>query len=89
MNVERELDTKQRKGKKDKDPITLKAYKYNNSYNPTVLSTCPVVPKHHRTFGTPTIFEQVSAENNRQQTSGDSDFQRARSAQRDRIVVDP
>jgi hypothetical protein len=34
-----------------KDPITLKAYKFRDKFAPLVTSTCPLVPKHHRTFG--------------------------------------
>ena len=34
-NVDRKMDTRQKKGKKDKlDPVTLKALKYNNSFLP-------------------------------------------------------
>ena len=44
------------------DPVTINSYKYNGLFNPHVLSTCPTLPKHHRTFGRPNIYESVSAE---------------------------
>lgn len=49
------------------DPVTLKAFKYNDCYDPTVTSTCPIVPKHHRTFGKPSIYENVSQKVQREQ----------------------
>ena len=44
------------------DPVTINSYKYNGLFNPHALSTCPTLPKHHRTFGRPNIYESVSAE---------------------------
>lgn len=54
--VERDLDTNPVRGKDlNLDPITYKAYKLHNSFEPIAVSTCPIVPKHHRTFGRPSI----------------------------------
>jgi hypothetical protein len=39
------------------EPVTLKAFKYNNMFNQVVSSTCPMLPKHHRTFGRPNLYE--------------------------------
>lgn len=58
-NIERNLDSNSLKPDID-EPITLKAYKYNNLFNQNISSTCPIVPKHHRTYGRPSLYEQVS-----------------------------
>ena len=44
------------------DPVTINSYKYNGMFNAKVLSTCPTLPKHHRTFGRPNLYESVSQE---------------------------
>ena len=44
------------------DPISLKGYKYNKSFNPQLSSTCPCVPRFHSTFGRPSLYEEVSEE---------------------------
>ena len=55
------MDTKQKKSRKQKmDPLNYKAYRYCDSFNPVAISTCPIVPKHHRTFGEPSTTESVS-----------------------------
>jgi len=55
----RELDTRELNAEKD-NPVTLKAYKYRNKFSSQVSSTCPLMSKHHRTFGRPSLYEQVS-----------------------------
>ena len=68
----------------------MKGFKYNNSYDPQVISTCPVVPKHHRTFGKPSVYEQVSAEVERESSNPGHGSKRAKSmiTLRDKILVD-
>jgi hypothetical protein len=48
--------------KKEIDPITLKSYKYNDRWCPLTSSTCPMIPKYHRTFGKKGLFESVREE---------------------------
>lgn len=60
-------DTNPIKGKSvSVDPVTFKAFKIHNSFNPLVISTCPIVPKFHRSFGRPPVNEPVSKENERE-----------------------
>ena len=44
------------------DPVTLKAYKYGGLFRQHTTSTCPLVPKYHRTFGRPNLYESVQEE---------------------------
>ena len=85
-------DIRPNKGKNlaDSDPVSFKAYKLRNTYDPLVMSTCPIVPKHHRTFGRPSIFEHVSKENERERDVPRINFKRMQSLlnMRDRIHVD-
>jgi len=65
--VERDLDTDPIRGKGiSSDPVSFKAFKLKNTFDPIVISTCPIVPKHHRTFGRPPLIEEVSTENQRE-----------------------
>lgn len=50
-NVIRELDVAQNIGFEETDPITVKAFKHKNVFDPQAISTCPLISKHHRTFG--------------------------------------
>ena len=50
-NIIREMDSVQKLGDNELDPVTLKAYKLKNRFETSAISTCPLVPKHHRTFG--------------------------------------
>jgi len=47
------------------DPVSFKAYKLRNKFETQAISTCPLVPKHHRTFGQKIGPESVSAETDR------------------------
>ena len=62
--VERDLETTpiRGEGSENIDPLTFKSLKLKNGFNPKVFSTCPIVPKFHRTFGKAKIYESVSAE---------------------------
>lgn len=90
--VDRELDARTIKGKNviDCDPVTFKSYKLRNSFDPVVMSTCPIVPKHHRTFGRPSIYEHISKEREREQELPEINFKRMQAllAMRDRVHVD-
>ena len=52
------------------DPVSLKGYKYNKQFNPRLTSTCPCVPKFHSTFGRQTLYEDLSAEMERNNLGG-------------------
>ena len=49
-----------------------------------------MVPKHHRTFGRPSVYESQSAETEKTHSDPDVDFKRAKSmiTRRDKITVD-
>ena len=65
--VERDYEKGQIRGQYRGDNLVdFKSYKLKNSFDPQVLSTCPIVPKHHRTFGRPTVYEPQSTENARE-----------------------
>ena len=88
--MERELDTSAVRGiNLNPDPITYKAYKYNHSFEPIAVSTCPIVPKHHRTFGRPSMQERISAQINKERAP-EVNFDRMKSllTMRDRLHVD-
>lgn len=73
--------------KKD-EPVTLKAYKYNNKFSQSVSSTCPIVPKHHRTFGRPSLYEKVSDSiDHRTQPDFLKSIKDSLTIKRDRLVV--
>lgn len=61
INLNRKLDHLEHDKFHD-DPVTINCYKYNGLFNPHVLSTCPMLPKYHRTFGRPNLYESLSAE---------------------------
>lgn len=86
------MDTQAIRGKavEDSDPVTFKAYKLRETYDPLVMSTCPIVPKHHRTFGRPSIYEHVSRENEMERDVPRANFKRMQSLlnKRDRVHVD-
>ena len=53
------------------------------------MSTCPIVPKHHRTFGRHAKDEKVSSENEKEHTP-EINFDRMKSllTMRDRLHID-
>ena len=61
ININRKLDNDTR-NPGESDPVTINCYKYNGLFNPSVLSTCPTLPKHHRTFGRPNLYESMTKE---------------------------
>lgn len=70
------------------DPVTINCYKYNGMFNPKVLSTCPMLPKYHRTFGRPSLYESMSEEMDRKTNLlHASDEMKSFVVKRDRIVV--
>jgi hypothetical protein len=84
------MDTNPVKGKDlNLDPITYKAYKLKQSFEPIAVSTCPIVPKHHRTFGRPSLKERVSTESEKEHIP-EVNFYRMKSllTMRDRLHVD-
>ena len=71
------------------DKVTLKSYKYDGKFNPKTTSTCPMVPKHHRTFGRPNLYETVSQEMDRKSNpSHRISEMESLIVKKDRIVVD-
>jgi hypothetical protein len=79
------LDIKQNKPDQD-DPVTLK---YCNLFNQEVSSTCPIVPKHHRTFGRPNMYQTVSQEiDQRNNLLNQRVIRDSLTIKRDRIIVD-
>ena len=86
-NVNRDLDSHVHDVEVD-EPITLKSYKYKNLFNQEVSSTCPIVPKHHRTFGRPSLYETVSAEIDRRTNKNlNRTIKDSLMVKRDRIIV--
>jgi len=61
INLNRKLDNDEH-DLSSSDPVTINSYKYNGLFDPQVLSTCPTLPKHHRTFGRPNLYESLSKE---------------------------
>lgn len=88
-NLIREMDTAQNMGLTKLDPVSYKAYKLRNKFETDAISTCPLVPKHHRTFGQKIGPQSVSAENDKENFKN-SNQKRAHSllTLRDRIHVD-
>ena len=60
INIQRNLDVKEHHV--DDTSVTLNCYKYNGLFNSKVLSTCPLLPKYHRTFGRPNLYETMREE---------------------------
>jgi hypothetical protein len=56
------MDKKSNNADDRKNPITIKSYKYNGYWSPQATSTCPLVPKHHRTYGKPSLYESMAEE---------------------------
>ena len=70
------------------EPINLKSYKYKNLFNQKVSSTCPIVPKHHRTFGRPSLYESLSEEiDKRNNLYNTRNIRDSLLTKRDRVVV--
>jgi len=67
----------------------LKAFKLKNRFETLAISTCPLVPKHHRTFGQQVEGKSYSAEIDDEHFSN-INRQKAHSliTKRDRIHVD-
>lgn len=61
INVKRKLDSDEH-DISALDPVTINCYKYNGLFNAEALSTCPTLPKYHRTFGRPNLYESLSSE---------------------------
>ena len=71
------------------DPITIKAYKYNGLWCPQATSTCPLVPKYHRTYGRPSLYESMAQEIDRKtHPLHNQQEMESLSVKRDRIIVD-
>jgi len=70
------------------DPVTINCYKYNGLFEPKVLSTCPMMPKFHRTFGRPSLYESVKNEVDRKTNKlHDVDEMKSLIVKRDKIIV--
>ena len=83
------MDSGVPKGKEDPDPITIKAYKYNGLWNPQATSTCPLVPKYHRTYGRPSLYESIAQEIDRKtHPLHNQQEMESLALKRDRIIVD-
>ena len=73
----------------ERDPVTIKSYKYNGLFNPTAMGTCPMLPKYHRTFGRPSLYESVAAEIDRKsKVLHSKEEMESLLVKRDRIIVD-
>lgn len=71
------------------DPVTIKCYKYNGFFDPNVMSTNPTLPKHHRTFGRPNLYESMRQEVDRKaKLLHQAEEMRSLIVKRDFIVVE-
>ena len=61
INLNRRLDKEDHEAGVH-DPVTINCYKYNGLFNAKSLSTSPMLPKYHRTFGRPSLYESLSGE---------------------------
>ena len=69
--------------------MTVNCYKYNGLFNPHSLSTCPMLPKYHRTFGRPSLYESLSGEVDRKtRPLHQSEEMACLMVKRDKIIVD-
>ena len=88
LHLNRKMDCEEEKEDDKFDPVTLKAFKFQGRFNPKTTSTCPMVPKHHRTFGRPNLYETLSQELDRKSnTLHRVDQAESLMVKKDRIIV--
>ena len=88
-HVKRKMDSQSNTKEERQNPVTIKAYKYNGLWDPEATSTCPLIPKHHRTYGRPSLYETMAKEVDRKTHPLHAQREMESLAiKRDRIVVD-
>lgn len=87
ININRSMDDREHYATED-DAVTINCYKYNGLFDPKVLSTCPMLPKYHRTFGRPSLYESMRHEVDRRSNINSSfDEMKSLMVKRDKILV--
>lgn len=69
--------------------MTFKAFKIRNQFDPITISTCPVVPKHHRTFGRPSEYQSGSRETENEKYQLPKQRMKSLLTKRDKLHVSP
>ena len=87
VNLHRQLDSSEHDPVVT-DPVTINCYKYRGLFNAQTLSTSPMLPKYHRTFGRKNLYESVSAEIDRKTVIRSSAEMQSLMVKRDRIIVE-
>ena len=89
ININRKMDSEEHH-RAESDPVTINCYKYNGLFDPHVLSTCPMLPKYHRTFGRPNLYESMREEiDRRSNVNSTVDEMKSLIVKRDKILLDP
>ena len=86
VNLHRKLDSLEHDP--SSDPVTINCYKYNGFFDPQTLSTSPMLPKYHRTFGRKNLYETVSGEIDRKTEMRSAAEMQSLMVKRDRIIVE-
>lgn len=87
ININRKMDSDEH-SPHNTDPVTINSYKYNGLFDSHLLSTCPMLPKYHRTFGRPNLYESMTAEVDRRSNSNASaEEMRSLIVKRDKILL--
>lgn len=88
INIHRKLDIDEHRVG-ETPPVTINCYKYNGRFDANVLSTCPMLPKYHRTFGRPNLYESMREEFDRKNNNANHSMEEMKSliVKRDRILV--